>query len=122
MPKNVQTLLGIPDIETLDLLIINCNAIDTQTQNEHNYTKTKYEYQHTNSTQETDKPSKCNINIGVFLNSTNGDTSMVIGNIIIKIKYFCSGPQQEADERASAEIMQHLQGQLKISIHQDCVF
>ena len=58
MPGNGQALLGIPDIETLDVLIINCNTIDTQTHNKHIYSKTEDDQQHKWNTQETGKPVK----------------------------------------------------------------
>ena len=39
MLGNGQALLGMPDIEILDVLTINCNTIDMQTQNEQIYNK-----------------------------------------------------------------------------------
>ena len=37
MPGNGHDLLGIPDIETLDVFKISYNTVDTQAQNEHTY-------------------------------------------------------------------------------------
>ena len=50
----------------------------------------------------------CNTNTTGITNSSVVDTPMVIDNINGKINYFIPGPQQEVDEKASTEIMQHL--------------
>ena len=62
VPGNSQALLGMPDIDTLDVLTINCNTKDTQTQNQQIYNKTESQWQYTNNIKEKDKPKKHNIN------------------------------------------------------------
>ena len=46
-------------------------------------------------------------------NSNNGDNPKVIHNNNCKIKHFLAGPQQEADKKASTELIQQLQRELK---------
>ena len=95
----------MPDTDTLDVLTINCNTINTKTQRKHTYNQMEDEYKYTN-TKETGKPNKCNINKTGIKYSNNGDKPMLIDNINTKINYFIPGPQQEVAEGASVESMQ----------------
>ena len=94
----------MPDIETVDVLTINCNTIVMQTQNVQIYNKTEDEWQCTNKTQEAGKPEKCSVNKTVILNSSSKDNATAIDNSNSKISFFIPVPQQEADKRTSAEI------------------
>ena len=58
VPRNGQALLGMPDIETLDVLTIKCNTIGIQTQNKHTYCEMEDRCQYTNNTLETGEPNK----------------------------------------------------------------
>ena len=48
VPGNRQALLGVPDIETLNILTMNCNTVDMQ---------------------DTDRADKCSTNIAKFQGS-----------------------------------------------------
>ena len=58
MSGNGQALLGMPDIDMLDFLTINCLAIDMQAQNYQIYNKMEDECQCTSKTHEADQPEK----------------------------------------------------------------
>ena len=113
VPGNGQALLAMPYKETLDVLTINCNTVNTQTQSSDNNSKIENELHYTNNTQERGKPDKYNINTTGFLNSNKGGKTIIIDNIYSKLNYFIPGPLQEADERASAEIMQQIYRKFK---------
>ena len=66
---------------------------------------TENEWQYTNNTKETGKYNNSDISTTGFLNLNNDNKPAVIDNTNSKIKYFIHSPQQEADERTSAEFM-----------------
>ena len=104
MPGNGQALIGMPVIETLDVLTINCYVIDTQTQNEQRYNKKKDESQCTNKMLEAGKLEKVNVNITGIPNSDSKDNATVIDKSQSIINYLIAGSQQEADKGARVEI------------------
>ena len=106
-PGNGQALLGMPDIDILDVLTINFARIDIQTQNEQIYNKVEDEQHCNNKMQEAGKPGKCNVNATSIQNSDNSSNPAVMDNDNSKIKYFLPGSRQVADKRASAEIIQN---------------
>ena len=98
MPRNSQAVVGMPSIETLDALTVDCNSIDVQTQSEHTNSEMEDKCQHTSNTQETGSHDKCNRNTTSILNSNNGHKPMITDNINGKISYFIPSPKQEADK------------------------
>ena len=56
MPGNGQALLGMPDIETPNILTIKCNTKDMQTKRKQIHSEMEDEQLYTNNMQETAKP------------------------------------------------------------------
>ena len=106
VPRNCQALLAMPYIETLDVLTINCKTTDIKMQNKHTYFEIEDRWPCTNNKQKAGKPDKCSTNTAGIPHSNNGGKAMAIDKINSIINYFIAGPHQEADIRASAEIMQ----------------
>ena len=96
----------MPDIETLDVLTINCNTIDTQTQNGPIYNKIEDEWQCKIKRQESGKPEKCNANTtGIQIQVVNimQHNATAIDNNNSKINYFTPVCQQEGVKGANAK-------------------
>ena len=93
----------MPDIETLDILTINCNKLDKQTQREQIYNKMQVKWWYTNNMQKKGKPETCNTNTTNIPNSNGQDNPIIIDNNNNNLKYFIPGTQQEAD-KTSPEI------------------
>ena len=55
VPGNGQALVGMPDLETQDVLRINCNTIDMQTEQQQIHIKKKNRQQCTNNAGEAGK-------------------------------------------------------------------
>ena len=86
----------MPNIETLDILTINCNTMDTQevyrankcSINTGNCQGSRYEQHYTNMMQEAERPQKCYTNTDNISNSDTKDGQMVIDDKNNKINYF----------------------------------
>ena len=114
-PGNGQALLGMPDIEILDILTINCNTIGTEEAAKaakcsvnRAYSKDSgCEQQYTNTRQEADRPEKCHTNTDSNPNSksNNLDKPMFNTNEIISFLALI--------KRMSVEITQQLQRDFK---------
>ena len=105
VPGTGQALLGMPDIETLYVLTVNCNTTDTQTQNEQIYSKVEDEWHCTNKMLETGRPDKCDVNKNTnnIQNSNNKDNPTFIDNNKSKINHFIPGPQQETEKKEQVQ-------------------
>ena len=112
VPRKGQALLGMPDIETLGILIINCNIIDmkevdgtenckTNTDNSQEPTS---EQHYVNMKQETGTTEEYCTNTDSILEFENKNEPMVTDNG--NIEYFLPGPNSNIDKRVSAEITQ----------------
>ena len=89
-------MLSMTDIEMLDILAINCYAIDTQTSNKE-ISKWQTEEPHTNKLQDVKAQRQCNAN-------TNNNTNPVdINKDNSKTNGLFPGPNQETDRRTSAK-------------------
>ena len=55
--RKQEALLGMPDINTLNIIHINCNTVDMQESDRANHCTTKHEH-HTNILQEADRAKK----------------------------------------------------------------
>ena len=64
--------------------------------------------------QEADRPEKCYINTDSNSKSDNKYKPMITANESSKISYFLPGPNQDNDKRASTEITQQLQRDLRM--------
>ena len=121
IPGNGQTLLGMPDINTLSIIHINCNTIDTQETDRANKCSTntamdqgpRHEHQYPNMMQEADRAEKCYTNTDRISKFHNKDAPMVIDNELYTINYFLPGPNEDNNKRASAEITQEIQRYFK---------
>ena len=103
--------MDIPNIETLDILTINCNTIDMHTSRKQFSRKQTDQCHSKNKILDVEVQMQSNPNtIGIISDNIN---PMVINNNNIKINYFHSGPGQEAHWRASAKITQQLQKEFK---------
>ena len=94
----------MPDIETLDILTINCNTIGTHKLSGQATSKQTDESSYTNKTQNTEPQRQCNTNTDISISMNANPT--VTDNNSRKINYFLPGPSQYADRRASAKITQ----------------
>ena len=86
VPGNRQPLLGIPDTETLGILIVNCNTIEMKEAN-------GPENCITNTSQEIDATEQYYTNTDNVSKFENEDKPMVPDNDNIKYKIFPSRPQ-----------------------------
>ena len=81
VPGNGQALLGMPDIEKLDIITINHNTVDTQEADRADKCNTKTanchssrcEQHYTDMMQEADRPEKCYTNTDSISKSNNKD-------------------------------------------------
>ena len=102
---NGQVLLGMPDIEILNILSINCNTVgthetDTPARCSTNTAKSQVsgcEQHYTNSKQEAGRPGRCyaNTNSNSNLKPNSMDKPMVNKN---EINYFLPGPNQDNEK------------------------
>ena len=98
-----QALLGMPDLETLYVLTVNCNTLGMHTQREeiHNKVETKQhnkienKQQCINNMQEMGELVKYNIYTDSIPNSNSRDNPMVIDDNNSKINYFLPGPNKK---------------------------
>ena len=114
MLGNGQALLGMPDIDVLDIININVKTIDTEDgrgsdnccTNKAIPQSTWHEQQYKNTMQETDRTEKCYKNIISKFNNTDKPT---VNNKLSNTKdYFLLGPNLNSGKRASAEITHQL--------------
>ena len=118
-PKYGQALLGMPDIKTLGILIINCNTLDMKeverTENRKTNTDIRQEptseKHYVNIRQEAGTTEKCCTNTDSILNFENKDKATVTDND--NIEYFIAGPNWNINKRVSAEISHQLQREFK---------
>ena len=102
VPRNRQPLLGMPDIETLGILTINCNTIEMKEADGPESCKT-------NMSREIYMTEKCYTNTQNMSDFGNEDKPMVTDNDSNNIKYFLPGPNSDSDQRVIAEITQQIQ-------------
>ena len=96
---NGQTLLGMSDINVLNIIIININTIyAVNGRHTYNCCTNKATPQSTNKMQETDSISK----------SDNTKKTMVNNKLSNTVDYFFPGPYHDNNKRVSAKIMQQL--------------
>ena len=115
VPGKGQTLLDMPDINSLN--IINFNTIDTQKTDRANKCNTNvaicqnsgHGKHYTNTIQEATRAEKCFVNTNIFSKFKNNDKSIVIDKEPNKVNYLFPDPTQDNDKRMSVEIMQKLQ-------------
>ena len=96
----------MPDIETLGILTINCNIIETKEADSSKECKT-------DTSQEIDGTEKCFINKDNISEFENEDKPIVTDNDTNSIKYFLTGPNSDNNKRVSAEITQQIQREFK---------
>ena len=105
-------MLGIADIEKLDIITINCNTIDTQAAdrtnkcniNKANCQCSRCEQHYKNVMQKADRPKKCHRNTDSISKSNNKYKPVATDNEKSIINYFLPGLNQDNNEKASAEI------------------
>ena len=111
MPGNGPALLGMPDKETLDILIINCNTIDMQRSGEQISRKEAGKLGCTNKIQSAEAQTQCNANTdGILSDNTN---PVLTDDNNDRTNYFLPSPNQDADRRTNAEMAQQLQKKFK---------
>ena len=114
VPWNRQALVGMPDIDTLNITNINCNTIDTQETDRANNCCTntvicqgsRYEQHFTNMIQEVDRVEKCYANTDSISKFDKKDKPTVIDKEPKTISYFFPGPIQDSNKGVSAVITQ----------------
>ena len=98
VPGNGQTLLGMPDIDTLNIINISINSIGTEHGGgKDNCCTNKATHQSTNTMQETDKTEKCYTNTDSISKSNNTDKPTVNNKLSNTIDYFLPGPNCNSD-------------------------
>ena len=115
VPGNGHTLLGMPDIDTLNIKPINCYTIETDRANNCSTNAaiqqvSRHEQHYTNMMQEADRVEKCYANTDSISKFDKKDKPIVIDKESNTINYFIPGPNQDNDKRVSDEIAQQLQG------------
>ena len=121
VPGNRQALLGLPDINMMNIMHINCNAMGAQETDRANncctntaiYQDSRHEWNYTNLMQEADKVEECNANRDSISKFDDKDKPVVIDKEPNTINYFIQGPNQDNDTRVSAKITQQLQRDIK---------
>ena len=116
---NRYTLLGMPDIETLGILSINCSTTYTKDvyeaekcrANTANRQVSISEQQYMNMKQQAYTPEKYYTNTDTKSKFENKDKPMVTDND--KIYYFLPGPNWDNDKTAGTEIIQQLWREFK---------
>ena len=111
----------MPDINTLNIISINFNTINTQETSRVHKCSTKtvicqdsmHGHHYTNIMQEADRAEQCCVSTDTISKFKNKDKSMVIDNEPNKIKYFLPSPSQDNNKRVSVEIRQQLQRDFK---------
>ena len=102
-------LLGMPDIDALNILKINIHAIDAeQTTWNDNCCANMHTIQGDNWMQETVEAEKYCTNIDGISKSNNRTKSMVHSKLTNKTKYFLSGLSYDSNKKRSAETTQQL--------------
>ena len=96
VPRNKQ-LLGMPDIETLGILTINCNTMEMKEADGPENCKT-------NMSQEIEATEQYYTNTDNISKFENEDKPVVTDNDKYYIKYFLPGPHSDNDKRVHAEI------------------
>ena len=92
--------------ETLGILTINCDTIETKETDSPESCKR-------NTSQEIDATDEYYINTDNITKFENEDKPMLTDNDSNTVKYFLPGPNSNSDEKASAEITQWLQREFK---------
>ena len=118
---NGKALLGMPHIDILNIIQINCNTIDIQETDTANNCSTntaichgsRHEQHYTNMMQEADRAEKWYVNTDSISNFDNKEKPTVTDKECNTINYFLPGPNQDNDKRVSAEITQQLQRDFK---------
>ena len=83
------------DIETLDILPINCSTIECKHKMSTFTIRWKFGELHTNKMQEASKPEKCNVNTTIIPSSNSKDNPEVIENNNSKINHLLSDPHRK---------------------------
>ena len=118
---NGPALLGMPDIDMLNIIHMNCNRIDTQETDRANNCSTNatihqdsgHRQNYTIMMQEADRGEKCYANTDNILKCGNKERPTVFDKEPNMINYFLPGPNQDNDKGVSAEITQQLQRYFK---------
>ena len=95
--RNRQHLIGMPDIETVDILTINCNTIQMKKAESPENCKT-------NMSQKIDATEEYYTNTDNISKFEDEEKPMVTDNGNNNIEYFLPGPNSDNDKRVRAEI------------------
>ena len=105
VPGYCQTLLGMPGIEVLDILTINCHTIDTKPSIEQISRKKTDGWYCTNKT--CDKLQDIDMQGKYYKNTDSDANAMVLSKKNSKINYFPPGPDEEVGIRVTTNIKKH---------------
>ena len=127
VPGNGQALLGMSDLDMLNIINININSIGTEHGGGNdNCCTNKANSQNADMTHETDGTKKCYTNTGSISKSDNADKPTVNDKLSNTIDYFFPGPNCDSDRTVSVEITQELQRDFKDVLNGigyfDCTF
>ena len=110
------------DIDTLNIITINCNTIDTQRNDSTNNYPTntticqssKHVQQYTNMIQDVDRAEKSYANLDTISKFENKGKTIIIDEEPKTRSYFLPGSNHNNDKRVSAKITQQLQREFKV--------
>ena len=115
---NGKALLGIPDIDVLNIINININTTDMEDgKGTDNCCMNKATPQSANMMQETDRTEKCYTKTDSISKSDNTDKPMVDNKLPNTTDYFLPGTIHDSAKRASGKITQQLQRDFEDVFH-----
>ena len=104
VPGNGQALLGMPDIDALNIIKINIHIIDTeQTGGNYNFCTNMHTVQRDDPKQETVRAKKCYTNTANISKSNSKTKPTVKSKLSKTIEYYLSGLSYDSDKKRSTE-------------------
>ena len=97
-PRIWPNIVSMPDIQTVDILMVNCNTINKKTCIRNKVRKAKAQ-------------RLCSVNTDIIISMNT--SPKVIDSSNSKINYLLQGPSKETDRIASAKLTQQLQKEFK---------
>ena len=121
-------MLGMSNINTLDILTINCNTIGTREADITNKCSaitancqgSCCEQHYTNMIQEAARPQKCYTNIDSMSKSNNKDKPMVNNQLSNTVEYFLPGLSYNSDTKRVLNSHSDYKGTLKMYLMELC--
>ena len=115
VPRNGQALLGMPDMDMLNIIKVNIHAIGTeQTGDSDNCCTNRPTSQREDTKQETDRAEKCYTKTDRISKLTTKNKPMVDNEITNTVEYFISGPSCDSGKKRVLKSHSNYKGTLKM--------